>query len=53
MNFPGRLGGNWMWRFRWEQIPSQLAATYKEMCKIYERPKTKVTEYEKIVEELE
>lgn len=53
MNFPGRLGGNWMWRFRWEQIPPQLAATYKEMCKIYERPKTKVTEYEKIVEELE
>lgn len=39
MNFPGKLGGNWVWRFSWDQIPSNLADTYNGMCKMYERPK--------------
>ncbi len=38
MNFPGTLGGNWTWRFKWEQVPYHLAAEYKELAKLYERP---------------
>ena len=38
MNFPGKLGGNWTWRFTWEQVPDFLADTYKEMAELYERP---------------
>lgn len=38
MNFPGKLGGNWSWRFQWEQIPNFLADGYKELTKLYERP---------------
>jgi len=38
MNFPGTLGGNWTWRFSWDQIPSNLAHTYKEMAKLFDRP---------------
>ena len=38
MNFPGRLGGNWTWRFKWEQVPVELAGKYKEMAVLYERP---------------
>lgn len=43
MNFPGKLGGNWTWRFSWDQIPSKLAETYKRMTVIYERPKKSET----------
>lgn len=38
MNFPGRLGGNWTWRFTWHQIPRELAEVYKGMTELYERP---------------
>jgi len=38
MNFPGKLGGNWVWRMKWEQINSELVDRYKEMTIIYERP---------------
>lgn len=38
MNFPGKLGGNWTWRFTWEQIPADLPQTYKRLTEIYERP---------------
>jgi 4-alpha-glucanotransferase len=38
MNFPGKLGGNWTWRFTWDQLNEHLAAAYKNMCEIYERP---------------
>lgn len=41
MNFPGKLGGNWTWRFNWEQIESYIPKTYKLMTKIYERPPIK------------
>lgn len=38
MNFPGKLGGNWNWRFKWEQVPPDLAGKYKELALLYERP---------------
>ena len=38
MNFPGKLGGNWAWRFTWDQVPHDLTARYKEMTKLYDRP---------------
>ncbi|MFA4924651.1 MAG: 4-alpha-glucanotransferase, partial [Ignavibacteriaceae bacterium] len=38
MNFPGKLGGNWGWRFTWEQISYDLAGKYKEMSEMYQRP---------------
>jgi 4-alpha-glucanotransferase len=38
MNFPGKLGGNWTWRFDWHQINSDIISTYKEMTNMYERP---------------
>ncbi len=41
MNFPGKLGGNWTWRFSWEQIDQNISKTYKSMTEIYERPKIK------------
>lgn len=41
MNFPGKLGGNWTWRFSWDQIHEGLASTYKEMTEMYERPPIK------------
>ncbi len=37
MNFPSRLGGNWAWRFAWEDIPENLALKYRFLCKLYER----------------
>lgn len=41
MNFPGKLGGNWTWRFTWDQVSENLAAQYKEMTVMYERPPLK------------
>ncbi len=38
MNFPGKLGGNWAWRFSWYQVPYDLAGYYKELTTLYERP---------------
>ena len=38
MNFPGTLGGNWSWRFTWEQIPQHMAQNYKDLAELYERP---------------
>lgn len=38
MNFPGKPGGNWTWRFKWEQVPDYLAASYKKLTDLYERP---------------
>ena len=37
MNFPSRLGGNWMWRFSWDQVPFKLSEHYKNMTELYER----------------
>ncbi len=41
MNFPGKLGGNWTWRFTWDQIENTLSQVYKELTTIYERPQKK------------
>lgn len=41
MNFPGTLGGNWKWRFTWDQISDGLANHYREMCIMFERPPLK------------
>jgi 4-alpha-glucanotransferase len=38
MNFPGKLGGNWNWRFTWNQVPYELADKYRKMAELYERP---------------
>ncbi|HEX2868503.1 MAG TPA: 4-alpha-glucanotransferase [Ignavibacteriales bacterium] len=38
MNFPGRLGGNWTWRFTWDQVPYEVAGFYKDLTILYERP---------------
>ena len=42
MNFPGKLGGNWTWRFTWEQITEDLAAVFSEMVDMYDRNPKKV-----------
>jgi len=41
MNFPGKLGGNWTWRFDWDQVDSNLPLTYKGMTEMYDRPPKK------------
>lgn len=52
MNFPGKLGGNWMWRFTWEQIDDNLYSKYSNLAKLYERPpKLKKSESIKTEEE--
>lgn len=38
MNFPGKLGGNWMWRFTWNQITEDLHLKYYGLTQLYERP---------------
>jgi 4-alpha-glucanotransferase len=40
MNFPGKLGGWWSWRFTWNQVGPDLAAHYKDLTALYERPST-------------
>lgn len=44
MNLPGTLGGNWTWRFTWDQIDQSLAKQYKEMTIAFERPPLKKNE---------
>lgn len=52
MNFPGKLGGNWTWRFTWEQIPAELPSKLKEMTMIFERhPEAKKKIKEETTEE--
>ena len=46
MNFPGKLGGNWTWRMKWEQVSSNLPHGYKQMAELYERPPKPVEEEE-------
>jgi 4-alpha-glucanotransferase len=38
MNFPGKLGGWWSWRFTWNQVNPVLASHYKGLTVLYERP---------------
>lgn len=37
MNTPGTNGGNWRWRFRWEQIEDGLSARVGRLCQLYGR----------------
>lgn len=37
MNFPGKLGGNWTWRFDWDQVEGHIPLTYKGMTEMYDR----------------
>ncbi|MCF8241014.1 MAG: 4-alpha-glucanotransferase [Melioribacteraceae bacterium] len=46
MNFPGKLGGNWAWRFTWDQVKDHHVKLYKEMCIMYDRPFINDTETE-------
>lgn len=39
MNFPSTLGGNWSWRFTWDQVPGDLTTKYKELSVLYGRSK--------------
>jgi 4-alpha-glucanotransferase len=48
MNFPGKLGGNWTWRFTWDQVSNDLAAWYKNMTIMFERPSLKKSENAKL-----
>jgi 4-alpha-glucanotransferase len=48
MNYPGKLGGNWAWRFSWDQVPYYVAGHYRYLCKLYERPSEVVEEEVKI-----
>jgi 4-alpha-glucanotransferase len=38
MNFPSTTGGNWTWRFTWDQISEKLANHYSSLAQLYERP---------------
>jgi 4-alpha-glucanotransferase len=49
MNLPGTLGGNWTWRFTWDQISDGLTDHYKEMCVMFERPPLKKNENANII----
>jgi len=48
MNFPSRLGGNWAWRFTWEQMNENIAPHYKGLSVLYERPPKKKKKAKKI-----
>ena len=37
MNTPGRLGGNWAWRFRWDQVTLALGEALADMTHVYGR----------------
>ena len=42
MNFPGKLGGNWTWRFTNDQVNDNTADMLKFLVELYERyPNTK------------
>jgi len=48
MNFPSKLGGNWAWRFTWDQLDENLSSHYKGLTVLYERPPKKKKKVEKI-----
>lgn len=45
MNYPSKLGGNWSWRMRWDQITDEIVDTYKRMTTIFERPPKQKEEF--------
>jgi len=45
MNFPSTTGGNWTWRFTWDQVRENITKHYYGLAQLYERPpKPKVVE---------
>lgn len=48
MNFPGKLGGNWTWRFTWDQVHHEMPAYYKHLCKLYQRGTGEEEEYPEV-----
>jgi 4-alpha-glucanotransferase len=38
MNFPSTTGGNWTWRFTWDQTSENLAEHFLGLTQLYERP---------------
>lgn len=52
MNFPSTLGGNWSWRFTWDQVNEKLVKHYFGLSQLFERPpKLKDVEGIKVEEE--
>lgn len=37
MNQPGVAGGNWRWRFRWDQVGARAANHYRHLLELYGR----------------
>ncbi len=37
MNFPSKLGGNWTWRFTWDQIYTSLSEDYDKLVEYFQR----------------
>ena len=37
MNTPGTIGGNWEWRFNWEQLKQDTTETFSHLMLLYER----------------
>ncbi len=37
MNLPGRQGGNWRFRFSWEQVTPAIASRLRELVDLYDR----------------
>jgi 4-alpha-glucanotransferase len=38
MNFPSTTGGNWSWRFTWEEVGENISKHYNGLAQLYERP---------------
>jgi len=37
MNLPGKMSGNWQWRYRKDALRSELSARLWEMATLYDR----------------
>jgi 4-alpha-glucanotransferase len=37
MNYPGRAGGNWDWRFTWDMLTDDTRSRLKQMTTTYGR----------------
>lgn len=37
MNYPGRAGGNWQWRYQADQLTLALASELQELTELYGR----------------
>lgn len=37
MNMPGTIGGNWQWRFEWNQLSNDTTNTFSHLMQLFER----------------